>query len=87
MTVSDMQIWVFGVLAFIVLLLLVTRLTRRRRAPWPVAHQEERQFRKLAQDSIGVQEGLQQDLTKVREETAEIRSRLESIEQLLKSVD
>jgi hypothetical protein len=86
-TVSDMQIWVFGILAFIVLLALVTRLTRRRGAPWPVAMDEDRQFKKLAQTAVDSQEELTQHIAKLRDDATEIRTRLESIERLLKSVD
>jgi hypothetical protein len=85
--VSDLQIWVFGILAFLVLLTLVTRLTRRTAPPWPVAHHDEQKYKKVAQASLDSQQALRQDLATLRDEATEIRARLESIEHLLKSVD
>ncbi|MEQ7126275.1 hypothetical protein ABN034_17320 [Actinopolymorpha sp. B11F2] len=85
---SDAQIWVFGILAFIVLLALVSRISRRRGVPWPVAHhQDQQQYEMLAQTSLDTQQELRQDVAKLRDEATEIKMRLESIEQLLKSVD
>lgn len=79
---SDAQIWLAIGLGFIVLITLVSRMSRRGSgAPWPIAHQHEKEMQKLAQGETNEQ------LERVAVDTAEIKSRLGRIEKLLKEVE
>ncbi len=83
---SSTQIWIFGILGFIVLITLVTRVTPSR-PPWPVARQDSNKLRKVVERATEGQAEISSRLHELATESTEIRDRLGSIERLLKEVE
>lgn len=72
---NDAMIWIFGILAFIVLMTLVSRVNRRT-PTWA-------RFAGLHDRTSGPVP----DLSPLRDDLAEIKSRLTTIEEILRSVE
>lgn len=80
---SDTQIWVFGILAFIVLITAVSRLNRHR-APWAVGQPAVTKTLNEISDRQATTNG---HLEELRETAATIDDRLTRIEGILKDVE
>lgn len=83
---SNTQIWIFGILAFSVLITLITKLTSHR-APWPIARSDDHQLRALANTCVEQQRTVDDRLDRIASDLAEVKATLISIEQTLQVVD
>ncbi|MGI8870213.1 MAG: hypothetical protein ACR2F6_15525 [Mycobacteriales bacterium] len=84
---SDTQIWIFGILAFIVVITLVTRLTRKRGGdiPW-WAQSGGSDTTKAVRDLADNQAAIKDQLAHLIDKSSSLDQRLDRIEHILKDV-